>query len=60
MSRCGLPRGHGITDGNLNVFVFCLNTILVDRFINRNTVVLSTTNKRCTVSSLLMGASGIQ
>lgn len=60
MSRCGLLRGHGITDGNLNVCVFCLNTILVDRLINRNTVILSTTNKLCTVSSLLMGAGGIQ
>lgn len=60
MIRYGLLRGHGVTDGNLNVFVFCLNIILVDRLINKNTVILFTTNKLCTVASLLLGAGGIQ
>lgn len=34
----GLLRGHSITDGNLNVFVFSFSTIVVDRPINKNTV----------------------
>lgn len=42
------------------MFVFCLNTILVSRLTQRNTVILSTANKLCTVSSLLIGAGGIQ
>lgn len=42
------------------MFVLCLNTILVSRLTQWNTVILSTTNKLCTVSSLLTGAGGIQ
>ncbi len=38
MIRYSLLQGHSITDGNLNVFMFCLNTSLIDRPIHKITV----------------------
>lgn len=52
---------HSITDGNLNVCMFCFNTILVDRPVNKNTVSFCLPKiKLCTVASLPLAAVGTQ